>query len=105
MVADLGRYALEVEDEQDLLDFAVKVVAEGLRVPIAAVLRVTDDADWLQIEASTGWDEAKLASRRVRVRCFDAGGLRPRHRRAGHLRGPAERGLGSSADPGWWRTA
>ena len=66
IVADLGRYALEVEDEHELLDMAVKLVAEGLGVPLTAVLRVTDDADWLRIEASTGWDETKLDSLQVR---------------------------------------
>ncbi len=67
MVADLGRYALEVEDEQDLLDVAVKLVADGLRVSLTAVLRLTDDPDWLQIEAGTGWDETKLGTLRVRA--------------------------------------
>lgn len=66
MVADLGRYALELEDEQALLDMAVKLVAHGLRVPLTAVLRVTDDPEWLQIEAGTGWDETKLDSMLVR---------------------------------------
>lgn len=65
MVADLGRFAFEVEDEQELLDITVKLVAEGLGVPLAAVLRRTEDPAWLEIEAMTGWDETRLATRRV----------------------------------------
>ncbi|MGZ4757082.1 MAG: SpoIIE family protein phosphatase [Acidimicrobiia bacterium] len=65
MVADLGRFALEVDDEQELLDIAVKLLAEGLGVPLTAAMRLDDDAAWLEIRAGTGWDPIRLGTTRV----------------------------------------
>ena len=39
MVADFGRFALEVDDEQELLDIAVKLLGDGLSVSLTAAMR------------------------------------------------------------------
>ena len=60
-----GRFALEVDDEQELLDIAVKLLADGLGVSLTAAMRVGDDPDWLEIVAGTGWDAGLLGTMRV----------------------------------------
>ena len=65
IVADLGRFALEVDDEQELLDIAVKLLADGLGVPLTAAMRFSDDGTWLDIRAGTGWDAALLGDARI----------------------------------------
>lgn len=65
MVADFGRFALEVDDEQELLDFAVKLLADGLSVPLTSAMRLTDDGHWLKIMTGTGWDPVLLGADRV----------------------------------------
>ncbi len=62
IVADLGRFALEVDDEQELLDFAVKVLADGLGVPLTAAMRLSDDHTSFEIRAGTGWDAVLLGT-------------------------------------------
>ncbi len=65
IVADLGRFALEVDDEQELLDIAVKLLAHGLGVPLTAAMRLSDDGAWLDIQAGTGWDAVLLGDARI----------------------------------------
>jgi PAS domain S-box-containing protein len=65
MVADFGRFALEVDDEQELLDYAVTVLADGLRVPLTSALQLSDDPEWLDIRTGTGWDPQLLGADRV----------------------------------------
>jgi PAS domain S-box-containing protein len=62
MVADLGRFALEVDDEQELLEIAVKLLADGLEVPLTAAMKLDEDAEWLEIAAGTGWDADVIGS-------------------------------------------
>lgn len=68
IVADLGRFALEVDDEQELLDRAVKLLADGLSVPLTAAMRLDDDLEGLEIRAGTGWDAVLLGTTRVSAR-------------------------------------
>lgn len=65
IVADLGRFALEVDDEQELLDIATKLLADGLGVPLTAAMRLDSDPDWLEIIAGTGWDNELLGTMQV----------------------------------------
>jgi PAS domain S-box-containing protein len=64
IVADLGRFALEGEDDDELLDRAVKLLADGLGVPLAAAMRVTPEGDAFDVTAGAGWDAALLGSSR-----------------------------------------
>jgi PAS domain S-box-containing protein len=68
IVADLGRFALEVDDEQELLDRAVKLLADGLSVPLTAAMRLGEDSEWLEIRAGTGWDAVLVGTDRVSAR-------------------------------------
>ncbi len=65
IVADLGRFALEVDDEQELLDIAVKLLADGLGVPLTAAMRLEDASGWMEIRAGAGWDNELLGTSRV----------------------------------------
>ena len=65
IVADLGRFALEMDDEQALLDIAVKLLADGIDVPLTAAMRFSEDPEWLEIRAGTGWDPVLLGTTRV----------------------------------------
>jgi GAF domain-containing protein len=65
MVADLGRFALELADEQELLEIAVKLLADGLEVPLTAAMQLGEDPEWLEIRAGTGWDAFLLGTNRV----------------------------------------
>ncbi len=62
IVADLGKFAIQVDDEQELLDFAVKVLADGLGVPLTAAMALVDDGSRLEIKAGTGWDAVLLGT-------------------------------------------
>jgi PAS domain S-box-containing protein len=61
LVAELGRAALEADDDRALLDLGVELAAEGLDVPLAAVLERHDDV--LAMVTGTGWDLARLGGR------------------------------------------
>lgn len=65
IVADLGRFALEGEDDDELLDRAVKLLADGLGAPLAAAMRLDPDGTGFEITAGSGWDAVLLGSSRV----------------------------------------
>jgi PAS domain S-box-containing protein len=65
IVADLGRFALEGEDDAELLDRAVKLLADGLGAPLAAAMRLDPNGETFEITAGTGWDAVLLGSSRV----------------------------------------
>ncbi len=59
-VAELGREALAEGDLARLLDRAVAVIAQGLRVEIAGVLELDPGGDTLRLRAATGLPAALL---------------------------------------------
>jgi PAS domain S-box-containing protein len=65
IVADLGHLGLEGEDDDELLDRAVKLLADGLGAPLAAAMRFDPDGEGFDIVAGAGWDAVLLGSWRV----------------------------------------
>ena len=54
-VAELGAYALEEEDFARVMQRTVEVAAEVLDVPLTKILRFSDAADKLLLQAGVGW--------------------------------------------------
>lgn len=61
VAADLGRLALEIDDEAQLRDLVAKLAADGLGVPLTAVLRLAGTG--LELVAGVGWDDARGGTR------------------------------------------
>lgn len=61
IVAELGRAALGTADDHDLLDLGVRLAAEGLDVPLAAVIERGHDE--LAMVTGVGWDPDRLGTR------------------------------------------
>jgi PAS domain S-box-containing protein len=65
IVADVGRFALEGEDDGEVLDRAVKLLADGLGAPLAAAMRLDSNGESFEIAAGAGWDAVLLGSSSV----------------------------------------
>jgi PAS domain S-box-containing protein len=64
-VAQLGRYALEGNELDALLERTVSVVAEVLEVDFAKVLELTPDGKELVLRAGVGWPEGVVGRAKV----------------------------------------
>lgn len=66
-VARFGSFALSENDIQRVLDEAVRVAAEVLRVPLTKVLQFADSADHLLLRSGLGWDEGLVGQASVGI--------------------------------------
>jgi two-component sensor histidine kinase len=66
-VARFGSTALNESDLQKVLDGAVRVAAEVLRVPLTKILQFADSADHLVLRAGIGWAEGLVAHAKVGI--------------------------------------
>jgi two-component system, cell cycle sensor histidine kinase and response regulator CckA len=73
-VARLGEAALSTASIGDLLQQAVTVVADTLRVPFAAVLERRSDGASLVFRANVGWPHAKLGQTTIPVSAYNQAG-------------------------------
>jgi len=64
-IADLGRIALAGAKPSELMDVAVRIVAEHLGVEYAKVLRYIPDEDAFLLEAAVGFDETRIGTETV----------------------------------------
>ena len=65
VVADLGQFALEVSDLDEVLNQAVKRVAETLDVEFCKILELTPDGKHLSLKAGVGWRQGLVGSAMV----------------------------------------
>ncbi len=64
-VADLGQYCLSNAAIQDILDRAVKLTADTLRVELCKVLEIDADNDIVLLRAGVGWHDGLVGTARV----------------------------------------
>lgn len=65
LIAELGRFALAGNSFDDLLDTAVRLVAEGLETPLAKVLEYHRGEDTLLVRAGIGWRPGVVGVARI----------------------------------------
>ncbi|MEF2554119.1 HWE histidine kinase domain-containing protein [Aurantimonas sp. A2-1-M11] len=66
-VARFGSFALNERDFQKVLDSAVQVAAELLRVPLTKILQFADSADHLVLRAGIGWADGLVGHGKVGI--------------------------------------
>lgn len=64
-IVEFGQHALAADDIELLCRQAVSLVAHGLEVEYAAVLRPRADGDVLEVGCAFGWQEAAVAAARI----------------------------------------
>ena len=62
VVADLGQFALEVSDLDEILNEVVKRMAETLEVELCSILELTPDGEQFRLRAGVGWQEGLVGS-------------------------------------------
>lgn len=67
VVADLGQFALEVSDLDEILNQAVQRMAETLEVEFCKILELTPDGKEFRLRAGVGWREGLVGSATVDV--------------------------------------
>jgi two-component sensor histidine kinase len=74
-VARFGSFALHEEQLQAVLDEAVRVAAEVLRVPLTKILEFAESGEHLVLRAGVGWADGLVGRGRGRNRTRLAGGI------------------------------
>lgn len=60
LIADLGRRALQTENDDELLDHTAAVAAEALLAPLAAVTQLERSRDLFVVRAGVGWEKGTV---------------------------------------------
>ena len=66
-VARFGSFALSEDDLQDVLNEAVRIAGEVLRVPLTKILQFSDTADHLVLRAGIGWADGLVGKGHVGI--------------------------------------
>lgn len=66
-VAAFGSFALNEPDFQKVMDRAVQVAAEVLKVPLTKILQFSDTADHLVLRSGTGWKDGLVGHGKVGI--------------------------------------